>query len=171
MGPTATTGRFTGAVLASAGRSIAGASGPSSPGWPRIFSVGQPRGAESALGILWIPDLISVTSISLSFDNGDTYKELAETDYIPAVSEDFDKVFSYNTIILDVNGNYSSFPVGQRSVKITGVWGYTDDREDSWEDSGLTISAELDETETTLSLVDADAQDRYGLGVACRWDA
>ena len=132
----------------------------------KYFSVGRPRGAESALGILWIPDLISVTAISLSYDNGSTYEDLVEADYILAVSEDFDKVCSYNMIILDVNGNYSSFPIGQRSVKISGVWGYTDDREASWEDSGLTIDAEMDATGTTLSLADADAQDRYGLGVA-----
>lgn len=132
----------------------------------KYFSVGRPRGAESALGILWIPSLISVTSISLSYNNGSTYEDLAETDYIPAVSEDFDKVCSYNMIILDVNGNYSSFPVGQRSVKITGVWGYTDDRDACWEDSGLTISADMDDSEVTFSLADADAHDQYGLGVA-----
>lgn len=132
----------------------------------KYFSVGQPRGAESALGILWIPDLISVTSISLSFDNGGEYTELAETDYILAVGEDFDRRCSYSTIILDVNGDYSSFPRGQRSVKVVGVWGYTDDRDACWEDSGITITADAAAGATSITASDGAAEDIFGTGVA-----
>lgn len=132
----------------------------------KYFSVGQPRGAESALGILWIPDLISITSISFSYDNGGEYTELAETDYILAVGEDFDKSCSYNTIILDVNGDYSSFPRGQRSVKIVGVWGYTDDRNACWEDSGITITGDITAGATTIIVSDGSAEDIFGSGVA-----
>ena len=132
----------------------------------RYFSVGEPRGAESALGILWVPDLISVTSIGLSFDDGLTYTELAETDYLLAVSEDFDKPCSYNTIILTVNGAYSSFPRGQRSVRITGVWGYTEDRATCWEASGVTLVGDVAAGATELTVSDGGAADLFGAGTA-----
>ena len=132
----------------------------------KYFSVGQPRGAESVLGILWIPDLISVTAISLSFDNGKNYVDLAETDYLLGVGDDFDRNCSYNTVLLDANGDYSVFPRGQRSVRITGIWGYTDDREACWEDSGITLTSEAAAGATTLNVSDGNAEDLFGFGIA-----
>ena len=118
------------------------------------------------LGILWVPDLISVTAIYFSTDNGATYTALAETDYVLAVGEDFDKPCSYNTIILDVNGEYSAFPAGQRSVKITGVWGYVEDRDACWEDSGITLAGNMAVDATTFTVADADAEDLFGSGIS-----
>ena len=123
-------------------------------------------GKKSALGILWVPDLISVSAIYFSYDNGETYTALETTDYILAVGEDFDKVCSYNTIILDVNGDYSAFPVGQRSVKITGVWGYVQDRDACWEDSGITLTDDMAIDASSFTASDADAEDLFGTGTA-----
>lgn len=120
----------------------------------------------SGKGVLWVPDLISVTSISVSDDNGDTYEDLAETDYFLAVAEDFDKLCSYNTIVMNKNGDYSVFYKGQRSVKIVGVWGYTDDRHQAWEDSGLTLAADMASGAGSFTVADGDAEDQFGLGVA-----
>lgn len=116
--------------------------------------------------VLWVPDLISVTSISISYDNGETYEDLAETDYYLAVSEQFDRLESYNTIIIAVNGDYAAFPEGQRSVKIVGVWGYTDDRGQCWEDSGIILSTELAIDGSSMTVSDGEAEDKFGLGTA-----
>ncbi len=120
----------------------------------------------SGKSVMWVPDLISVTSISVSDDNGQTYEDLSANDYYLAVGEDFDKECSYNTILLNLNGDYSVFFKGQRSVKIVGVWGYTDDRDLCWEDSGLTLAADMAEDASSFSVADGDAEDQFGLGTA-----
>lgn len=115
---------------------------------------------------LWIPDLISITSMSFSYDDGLTYETLASTDYYGTVSGSHSEGCAYNQLTIAVNGDYSDFPIGQRSVKVIGVWGYADDRTDCWEASGLTLSAEASAAATTLSVANVNAEDYFDTGMA-----
>ena len=120
----------------------------------------------SGYGVLWVPDLVSVETISVSYDQGATYEDLAEDDFYLAVAEEFDRLCSFNTIILNMAGSLAGFPEGQRSVRIVGVWGYADDREGCWEESGLTLAAEMSAGAGVFEVADAGAADRFGLGTA-----
>lgn len=115
---------------------------------------------------MWVPDLLSVTTVSLSEDDGETYEDLTTDDWIGLVSFEMNDPRSYNRLIMNVNGDYTTWHKGQKSVKIAGVWGYADDRDAAWEDSGLTLAADMASGATSLSAADVDADDRFGLGQA-----
>src|SRR3989304_3299821 len=89
---------------------------------------------------LWVPDLLSITSISYSDDDGDTYTALVAADYIATVAGDYNSLKSYTKLIISrLSDTLSVWPLGQRSVKIVGVWGYADDRDRVWDDTGDTV--------------------------------
>jgi len=111
--------------------------------------------------VLWIDDLISITSLSLSSDGGQTYTALAAADYHLAVSEDLNGVESANTIVLDVNGDYEYFNSGMRSVKIVGTFGYHPERASAWQDTGIDLSTGYTSGGTALTVADINAEDRF----------
>jgi len=109
------------------------------------------------------PDLISITSVSYSTDDGDTYTAMAATDYIGTVAGDYNARASYDCLHIAVNGEFSYWPVGQKSIKIVGVWGFCDDRSTCWESTGDTVEDNpLSSSATTLTLNDVDGLDLYG---------
>jgi hypothetical protein len=120
--------------------------------------------AGSGNGILWVDDLVSVSSVAISTDGGKTYTTLAADDYYGAVSENFNSPCSYNMLILSQDGSWMGFPRGMRSVRIRGEWGYTDDRAACWEGSAIHLEAGMTAEATTLTIEDGIAQDLYGLG-------
>jgi len=117
-------------------------------------------------GVLWLPDLISISAVALSANRGATYTLLDETDYYAAVSEDFDSPASINMVILNQNGQYTRFSRGQRSVRVTGEWGYTDDRVNCWEPSGITLTEPANDSVSTLAVSSVHQRDQYHLGTA-----
>lgn len=127
----------------------------------QYFTVGT-RGRA----VLWVNDLISVEMIGVSKDNGATYTDLDASDWFTAVSEDFNAISSFNMIILDMQSNWSGFPLGQRAVRISGVWGYTDDREACWEASGITADAAMNTVVMDVVVDDPTGKDMYQLGSA-----
>ena len=132
----------------------------------------------SGLPVLDIDDLISVTSISMSEDDGSTYTALESTDYILVRGGHLDPEHpfshinaqwnynhpgSYRAILMDENGNYSEWSTGQKSVKLIGVFGYADDRDAAWEDSQDTVEDDPFGTSgTTMTVNDADGVDSWG---------
>lgn len=113
---------------------------------------------------LRIGDLLSLTSVAISFDNGLTYTTLASTDYFLTCDGDPDTLGSYTHLELDRNGDYSYWPTGQRSVKVTGVWAYADDRAAAWEDSTDEVqNAALTDSGLSVTVADDDGAGLWGL--------
>ena len=113
---------------------------------------------------LWIDDVMEITSVSISEDDGKTYTALATGDYIPMHGQDFNSEKSYTLLKVDRNGDLGSWPVGQRSVRVIGTFNFTDDRSNFFEDT-------LDEVEnnpltaagTSLTVNDVDGVDLQGI--------
>jgi len=113
---------------------------------------------------LRVPDLLSIVSVSVSDDGGLTYTALAGTDYFGSVEGDVNSPKSYTHLHGDLNGDYSTWPTGQKSVKVVGVWGYTDDRATCWEDSLDTVENNpLASGGTSVTVNDDDGPDLWGV--------
>lgn len=114
--------------------------------------------------ILAIDDIIEITTVSVSEDDGATYTALASTDFIPMRGNNDNTKKSYDTLLIDRTGTQSSWPIGQKSVKVLGTWGMSDDRSRFFEDT-------LDEVEDnplaanglSLTLNDVDGVDQWNL--------
>jgi hypothetical protein len=101
-------------------------------------------------------ELLAITSVSVSDDDGATYTELASTDYFGTVEHDPNSPKSWTHLELAANGEYSAW-------KIVGVWGYADDREAAWEDSADDVEDNpLSPAATTCTVNDADGLDGWG---------
>lgn len=111
-----------------------------------------------------ISDIISITSVSYSDDDGLTYTALAASDYYAVVAHDHNSPKSYDALELNVNSTALGYwPCGQRSIKVVGVWGFCDDRSACWESTGDTTEDNpLTSGATTITLNDVDGLDLYG---------
>lgn len=114
---------------------------------------------------LWVPDLVSITSVEISDDDGQTYTALTTNDYYATVAGDDNSPKSYSLLVVNVNSTALSYwPRGQRAIRIIGVWGYTDDRDKVWQDTGDTVeNSPLTSGGTSLTVNDVDGLDIYGL--------
>jgi hypothetical protein len=130
----------------------------------RYYSVDKNRVHDEEFDDLWIDDLMEITSVSISENDGSTYTALATGDYIPMYGQDFNSEKSYTLLKVDRNGDLGSWPIGQRSVKVIGTFNFTDDRSNFFEDT-------LDEVEnnpltaagTSLTVNDVDGADQRGI--------
>lgn len=114
---------------------------------------------------LWIPDLITLTSLYYSTDDGATYTALAESgNFHLTRGLDLNDLRSANCLVLDPNGDRSTWPEGFRSVKLTGVWGFTEERATPCEDSGIDLSADYTSGGTEITVSDLNADDLFGRG-------
>lgn len=112
---------------------------------------------------LRVGDLLSITSVSISEDDGLTYTALAADDYFATVEGDPNSAKSYTHLEIAVNGDYGYWPAGQKSVKVVGVWAYTDDRATCWEDSLDTVENNpLTSGGTSVTVNDDDGADLWG---------
>ncbi len=83
---------------------------------------------------LWIPDLLSVTTLKTDEDGDGTFENTFDGtagtgDYIKYGTglEDSLNTFPYTRLEINPNGDYGSFASGvKRGVEIAGVWGYGD---------------------------------------------
>ena len=113
---------------------------------------------------LWPGDLISVSEVAISEDNGLTYTALASTDYMLMGGNDYGPRGSYNRIRLDINGDQVTWPTGQKAIRITAVWGWHDDRAGAFEDSTDEVENNpLSDSGTTLTVNDIDGIDLWGV--------
>lgn len=114
---------------------------------------------------LWVPDLISITAVEYSDDDGLTYTALTAGDYVATVAGDYNSPKSYTLLEIDYNSaTLSAWPRGQRSIRITGIWGYADDRDHVWDDTGDTVQNNpLAAGGVSLIVNDVDGLDLYGV--------
>lgn len=114
---------------------------------------------------LLIPDLLSITSVAYSGDDGETYTTLVSADYLATVCGDVNSKRSYDLLRVSALSDTLSYWVeGERSVRIAGVWAYADDRDTAWKSSGDTSEDNpLSASATTLTVNDVDAEDAYGV--------
>ena len=83
---------------------------------------------------LWVPDLLSVTTLKTDEDGDGTFENTFDGtagtgDYIKYGTglEDSLNTFPYTRLEINPNGDYGSFASGvKRGVEIAGVWGYGD---------------------------------------------
>lgn len=84
--------------------------------------------------VLWVPDLLTVTTLKTDEDGDGTYENtydntFATGDYIPYGVGLDDVLNTYPKIRIEINpnGDYSGFASGvKKGVQIIGVWGYGD---------------------------------------------
>ena len=80
--------------------------------------------------VLWLPDLLSITTLKTDEGNDGTYENTyATTDYYLYGVGVEDTLNTFPKIRLEINpeGNYSSFASGYKhGVEIVGIWGYGD---------------------------------------------
>lgn len=113
---------------------------------------------------LWIDDIYSISSVAVSIDNGETYTALTTGDYIPMHGKDFNSPKSYNLLMIDFNGTEGSWPLGQKSVRVIGNWGRSDNRDRVFEDAlDAVVDDPLTAAATTLTLTDVDGVDQWGI--------
>jgi hypothetical protein len=112
-----------------------------------------------------IQDLLSLTSVEISEDGGVTFAALSlDADYRPTWWDDLNDPRSWTQLVIDPNGSKSAWPSGFRTVKVTGVWAYADDRATAWENSTDTVQDNpLVIGATSLTVLDADGPDQVGI--------
>lgn len=87
----------------------------------------------------FVGDLIEAHEIAYSDDHGLSYTIMAPTDYILMAGRTYDPPASFTRVQMARNGSMSYFPTGRRSLRLAGLWGYTDRRADCWLPSGDTV--------------------------------
>lgn len=112
-----------------------------------------------------VPDLLSVTTIEYSLDYGATYTALTSNDYILTVEYDENSLESYTVIMLDQTSTaLAAWPNTQRGVRITGVWGYAENRDAAFESANDVVknTTQISASDTSLKVADVDGLDIYG---------
>jgi hypothetical protein len=109
---------------------------------------------------LWLPDLLSVTTLKTDEDGDGTYENTLTTDdYILYGVGLEDKLNTYPKTELVINynlGDYGSFASGvQKGVEVAGVWGYGDGISATPYISDTTTSEALDASETGVDVTSA----------------
>ena len=94
-----------------------------------FYSYSQTKYFDGSLS-LWVPDLLSISSLKTDDDNDGTYENLWTTDdYLTYGVGDLDTLNTYPITRLEINtnGDYGSFASGvKKGVQIIGTWGYGD---------------------------------------------
>ena len=90
----------------------------------------------------WIDDAVSVSSVGISDDDGLSYYTLAVTDYDKLDGLDYDKT-PIRLLRMNPNGDYTTFYSGRKSVKVTGVFGYSTTVPDDVAEAALIIAVRL----------------------------
>lgn len=115
---------------------------------------------------LWIPDCLSITSVSVSDDDGQTYADLVPTDYLRYGGRRMElNETPYRKLVMSVNGDYGLWYAGENAAKVIGLFGWHDDYASAWETLSQTVANDpkLSTTDTLLLVANADAKDVFGL--------
>ena len=109
---------------------------------------------------LWLPDLLSITTLKTDEDGDATFENTFDTtDYLLYGTGLEDSLNTYPKTRLEINsntGDYGSFASGvQKGVQIAGVWGYGDGISATPYVSDTTTSEALDASETGVDVTSA----------------
>lgn len=112
----------------------------------------------------YLPDpMLAAIAIYMSDDDGSTYDvTFSATDYYLTYGGDYNQT-PYTEIVLSENGSYDYWYTGQRSVKITGTWGFRRDYAAAWENSQDTCALAMNASQTTITVADANGADQRGI--------
>jgi len=116
-------------------------------------------------GRLWLPETwLSIATVSLSSDLGQTYTALAGTDWWASNGIMWDEP-PFELLAMNPNGAYGEFYAGARTVKIAGTLGWHASYGAAWPASGDTVqdASGLSASATTVTVADADGADASGL--------
>ena len=106
--------------------------------------------------ILWLPDLLSLTTLKTDEDGNATFENtLATTDYILYGTglEDSLNTFPKTRIEISEDSDYSSFALGiKKGVEIVGIWGYGDGISATPYISDTTITEDLTASESAIDV-------------------
>lgn len=117
----------------------------------------------------WIDDAVALTTVYISSGSTDSDgwvadSDFASSDYLSYYGMRRSPLESYNRLIMDPNGAYSTFPSGLGTVWITGVWAYNGNRSDAWENSGDAITtSDLASDGTAFDVASASGADAWGI--------
>jgi hypothetical protein len=111
-----------------------------------------------------IGDWLSITTVSMSDDDGETYTDLAASDWYASVEGDVNSPKSYTHLhISRLSDDYSYFYCGQKSLKVVGVAAYTDDRDNAWEDTTDDVESNpLTSSATSCTVNEAAGAGQWG---------
>lgn len=133
----------------------------------RVFypSYGVRYFAGDGSDTLVVPDLFEIDAIAYSLDD-QTFTALTTDDYYGASFEDENSLKSYRTLIATSWGDVLSWPSNRRGVKITGWWGFAEERANAFEASGATLASDYTAGATSMSVADASLIDLWGVSLA-----
>lgn len=115
---------------------------------------------------IWINDVFSISKLEYSDDEGKTYAELAQSDnWHLARAGDWNHPGSYDQLVIDPKGTtIAVWPSGFKSLKLTGIWAYADERSEAWENSQDAIKDDpLAADSNTLTVTDIDGENLWGI--------
>jgi len=116
---------------------------------------------------LWIDDLVELTTLEYSKDEGASYTPLVKAgNFHLTVGSDYNDPRSATCLVVDANGALVRWPYGRRAVKVEGWWGYSDERAAAWDSSGVKLAKSYTAGGTTLEVTDVTMMDRWGRGEA-----
>jgi hypothetical protein len=130
----------------------------------RVFypSYGTKAVPGSGTELVVIPDAVAIERVRISHD-GRNYQELTSDDWYGSVFDDESSPASWRTLVTTCWGQAQIWPEARRGVEITGWWGYADDRERAWEDSGAVLAAGASAETDSLAVEDLGAVDAWGI--------
>uniref|UniRef100_A0A6M3IPP2 Putative head-tail connector n=2 Tax=viral metagenome TaxID=1070528 RepID=A0A6M3IPP2_9ZZZZ len=110
--------------------------------------------------ILWVPDLLSITTLKTDEDGDGTYENTFDTtfatgDVIPYGVGLEDTLNTFPKVRLEINpdGDYSSFASGvKKGVELAGIWGYGDGISATPYVSDTTITEDLTAGESAIDV-------------------
>ena len=125
----------------------------------RIFAVQSTTKYFDGAVELYVPDLLSITTLKTDEDGDYDYDNTyAATDYIlyGVGIEDTLNTYPKTRIVIDPNGDYSSFASGyKKGVQIAGVWGYGDGISATPYIADTTITEDLTAGESAIDVTSA----------------
>jgi hypothetical protein len=125
----------------------------------RTFIVSSATKYFDGANKLWIPDLLSITTLKTDEDGDATFENTFDTtDYIlyGGGLEDSLNTYPKTRLEISLDSDYGSFASGiKKGVEIAGVWGYGDGISAEPYISDTTTDGELDDSETGVDVTSA----------------
>lgn len=112
----------------------------------------------------WLPDsLLELEELAITQDGGTTYTPVTAGKTWCSDGVNWD-ITPYLKVVLAPDANFSWFPSGRRTVRVTGLWGWRPRYEEAWIDSGDAVQDNsLSSSATQITVTSATGSDQLGL--------